>query len=131
MVAGLDQIDEEDDDNWDDDSQDDEERTLVEHRHEHLAVSHIRRKQMAPKAFSKLPSGTTEEYVNKSKVLLTLKDELQEQNSEVLTSIPQGLEKFAELLTSRTTSILLGQKHLGLDRYVEFSIAQKALQEAR
>ena len=47
MVAGLGTIDE-DGDNWDDDSQDEDEKILEDLRHEHLAISHIRRKQMAP-----------------------------------------------------------------------------------
>ena len=79
MVAAFRNLDEEvkeDEDHWADDSDDEEDKTLAEHRNEHLAVSHLKRNLIAPEVFNKLPNVHSQEYMNRYQVLAHLKKEL-------------------------------------------------------
>ena len=95
MVAGLDTIDEnvqEDEDHWADYSDDEEDKTLAEHRNEHLVVSHLKRKLIAPTIFSKLPNVHSNEYMNRYQVLAHLNKEMSSQNKEVIASVPSEMK---------------------------------------
>ena len=119
MVAGLENIDEnvqEDEDHRADDSDDEEDKALAEHRNEHLAVSHLKWKMIAPEIFSKLPNVNSNEYLNIYQVLAKLKKELSSQDKAANASVPAEMKSFTELITQRTTSLVISQKDLGMVR---------------
>ena len=68
MVAAFRNLDEEvqeDEDHWADDSDDEEEKNLADYCHKHLAVSHLKRKLIAPQIFTKQPNVHFAEYENR------------------------------------------------------------------
>lgn len=100
MVAAFKDLDaetQEDEDHWADDSDDEEDKALAEHHNEHLAVSHLKRKLIAPEIFTKLPDVHSQEYMNRYQVLENLKKELSSQNKEVIASVPLDMKKFSTL----------------------------------
>ena len=68
--------------------------------------------------------------MNRYQVLAHLNKEMSSQNKEVIASVPSEMRKFTELITQRTTSIVIAQKDLGMIRDDDASLAEKAFQEA-
>lgn len=133
MVAAFRNLDEEvqeDEDHWADDSDDEEDRTLAEHANVHLGVSHLKRKLIAPQSFSKKPNLNSHDYMARYQVLATLRKELSQQNEEVIASVPDKMKKFTELITQRTTSLVISQRDLGMVMDDDNTLAEKALNEA-
>lgn len=104
----------------------DEEGRHVAKLNELMIVSHLKRKVIAPRAFDKGPKDNTI-FENKFIILKNLKNELFEQKYLALATIPPEFKAFVDLMTRRTTSLMIAQKDLGMQRDDDLETAQKPL----